>query len=216
MKKEYKLIIFDLDGTLADTSRGILDSHKHTLVAMGKEEPTDKELDGIIGGPLLKTYINRFGFNEEDANTAINIYRKFYATNGVLGVELYDNMAEVLKQLNAKGYKCAVATLKAENLAYVVLANLGIKDEFLIIHGVDSKDTLTKSDLINMCINESGVSKSEAILVGDSYHDMNGAKEVGIDFLAVTYGFGLKKQEEISDPYIVNIVDKPNDLLHIF
>ena len=76
---KYKLIIFDFDGTIADTSLGIIDSHKYTLAAMGKSIPQDEMLRKVIGGNLLKTYIETFGFQEDDARKAVGIYRKRYA-----------------------------------------------------------------------------------------------------------------------------------------
>ena len=63
--------IFDMDGTLADTSLGIINCHKFANVQMGRPEPTNEELDGIIGGPLLKTYINRFSFSENLSMSSI-------------------------------------------------------------------------------------------------------------------------------------------------
>ena len=81
--KKYNLIIFDLDGTLANTSKGILHYHKFTNTTMGRKTPTKKELDGIIGGPLLKTYIERFKFSEDDAKKAVEIYRLEYAKTGI-------------------------------------------------------------------------------------------------------------------------------------
>jgi phosphoglycolate phosphatase len=152
-KNNVKLVIFDMDGTLADTSLGILNCHKYANVSMGRIEPTDEDLAGIIGGPLLKTYIERFKFSEDDAKKAVENYRARYAEKGVFEAELYEGMAETLKELKQKGYKLAVATLKAEVFAKQMLQNMGVADLFDVIHGVDMKDSITKSGLINLCLN---------------------------------------------------------------
>lgn len=62
--RNYELIIFDLDGTLADTSEGIYNAHKYANVQMGREEPSEAEMQDIIGAPLLDTYIGRFGYEK--------------------------------------------------------------------------------------------------------------------------------------------------------
>jgi len=211
--KKYKLIIFDFDGTLADTSEGILNCHKHALVSMGRPMPTNEELAGIIGGQLLKTYIERFKFSEEDAIKAVKIYRDRYAEKGIYEFNFYEGMKETLQSLKAKGYKTAIATLKAERFAKIMVENKGFSDLFDLIHGVDEKDTLTKTDLLDMCISELNVDKSEAILVGDSINDAVGAQKSKIDFLAVTYGFGFKTAEDLKDINPKFIVSQPLEIV---
>ena len=174
-KNNIKLVIFDMDGTLADTSPGILNCHKYANVSMGRIEPTDEDLAGIIGGPLLKTYIERFKFSEDDAKKAVENYRARYAKKGVFE---------------------AVATLKAEVFAKQMLQNMGVADLFDVIHGVDMKDSITKSGLINLCLNELNVEKENTVLVGDSIHDFLGARESNVGFVAAMYGFGFKTEEE--------------------
>ena len=68
----YKLIIFDFDGTIADTSPGIIDSHKFTLESMRKSIPSDNELLKIIGGQLIKIYREVFLFDDISAKDSIS------------------------------------------------------------------------------------------------------------------------------------------------
>lgn len=212
--EKYKLIIFDMDGTLVDTSEGILACHKYANVKMGRPEPTDQELSGIIGGPLLKTYKSRFLFSDEEAVEAVRIYREHYAVYGIKGVKLYEGMKNTLSKLKKSGYKLAVATLKAERFAKTILSDLGINLYFDVVRGVDENDRLSKTDLIELCIKESGVKKIESVLVGDSINDEEGAEIAGIDFIAATYGFGFSENDicsckckfYISSPY--QLVDK--------
>ena len=215
VNKKYKLIIFDLDGTLSDTSEGINKCYKHALVYMGRPEPADSELKNVIGGSLLKTFQDKFGFSEEDALKATTEYRNRYKQKGVYECKLYNGMKDTLQELKARGYMLAVATLKAENLAKIVLSNLGVADLFNLIHGVDSKDTLTKSDLINMCVSELGCEDFESVLVGDSIHDANGAKKSNVDFIAALYGFGFKTTDDLNQVPHVNQINSTLDLLKI-
>lgn len=190
---KYKLIIFDLDGTLADTSPGILECHRFTNAAMGRPIADEGVLYDIIGGPLLTTYKTRFGYSEGEARKAIQIYRTHYAEVGFTGSTLYTGIVECLRGLKEEGCLLAVATLKAERLAKQILHLLEIGAYFDLIHGMDEQDTFSKQDLLRMCMNELQVRPSHTVLIGDSIHDADGAKQAGIDFLGVTYGFGFKK-----------------------
>lgn len=212
--KKYELVIFDLDGTLADTSEGIINAHRYANAQMNRERPEEQELRHIIGASLLDTYIYQFGYQRCEAEKAVRIYRDWYGKYGVKEAELYQNIDELLQILYHKGCKLAVATLKAENLAREVLANLGIDHFFNLIHGVDTKDRLSKCDLINMCISELECEKAASILVGDSMHDMAGAEEAGIDFVGVTYGFGHFAEGQMYENMKMTIAD-PLELLRI-
>ena len=193
--QNMKLVIFDFDGTIADTSAGIIDSHKFTLNKMGKEILSEEELRSVIGGNLLKTYIERFGFSEAEAREAVRIYRERYAEIGIHNAFLYPDFAYMLKTLKNEGYKIGVSTLKAENFAKIMLNELGIEEYFDEVCGMDSKDGLDKAGLILKCCELCNCEINEAILVGDSNNDLIGSKKSGVDFIGVTYGFGFKQDE---------------------
>jgi len=188
-----RLVVFDMDGTLADTSEGIINCHKHAHRVMGREEPEQETLLNIIGGPLLRTYETRFCFSKEDARKAVDAYRERYAQHGIHEAKLYDGIYELLHALKKRGCFLGVATLKAERFAKVMLAEMGVAEMFDIICGVDEKDSRTKAQLISMCMQHTGVCKEETVLVGDSEHDQKGALEAGVGFVGVTYGFGFSK-----------------------
>lgn len=191
-----KLIIFDFDGTIADTSPGILDSHKFALASMGRSIPEESELLKVIGGQLLKTYIDVFEFDEQSAVKAVKIYRDRYANVGINLANPYDGFEDLITQLKNCGYYIGVATLKAERFAKEILAKFNMLDKFDVVCGMDENDSLTKADLIEKCIEFCKVDKSQAILVGDSNNDLKGAEAVGVQFIGVTYGFGFKKNVE--------------------
>ena len=215
IKKNYKLIIFDLDGTIANTSQGIVTCYKYTINKMINLEPTSEELKSIIGIPLIKTFMTKFNFSKNDAIKATTIYRKKYAEKGIYEVKLYNGLKEVLIELKKRGYRLAVATLKADNLAKSLLKNLNISKYFDVIHGVDDKDSLSKSDLIDMCKNDLNINSKETILVGDSISDKNGANLSKVDFIAAKYGFGFKLKEEQEALANTTTISEPLELLNI-
>ena len=99
-----RLIVFDLDGTLADTSPGIINSHKFANLKMGRQVPDDETLAKVIGGPLLETYKKKFSYSDSDAVEAVRIYRERYATHGINEVEIYSEIPELLKELKSRGF----------------------------------------------------------------------------------------------------------------
>lgn len=200
---KYKLVIFDFDGTLADTSEGILDAHRFALTEMGRPAPSDETLRNVIGGHLLNIYIDKFGFAEDDARKAVQIYRDRYADIGIHKVKMYPGIDELLKKLKAGGCITAVATLKAERFAKLMLAEMGIIDLFDYICGMDEDDSNTKTSLIKKCMSCAACSPSESVLIGDSQNDLIGAKEASVNFIGVSYGFGFKDGKD----YGVNMAE---------
>lgn len=211
-QQDTKLVIFDFDGTIADTSGGILDSHRFALAAMGREVPSEAELRGVIGGNLLKIYRERFGFAEPDAREAVRIYRERYADVGIHNAKLYPGFAEMVKELKNKGYKVGVATLKAEIFAKIMLKELGIAVYFDEVCGMDPNDGLDKAGLILKCCELCGCNREEAILVGDSNNDYIGAQQAGVKFIGVTYGFGFMPDET----YDFKTVNSCSELMELF
>lgn len=209
--KKYKLIIFDLDGTLADTSEGIYNAHRHTVEQMGIELHEDS-LAGVIGGELLAIYQTRFGLSAECAREAVDTYRAWYQETGIFQAELYSGMDVLLAALKSQGMKLAVATLKREDFAVKLLKSLGVAQYFDVIYGMDHADTLNKSMLIEKCLRVNNGDKNSTVLVGDSLSDLQGAKNVEIDFLPVTYGFGFQKDSELMQDGICGVATNIEEL----
>ncbi len=192
-----KLIIFDLDGTLLDTSEGIIKCHQYAHEYMGKQPPSESQLRKVIGAPLLDSYLYDFKFSLNDAKTAVEAYRNRYNEKGVLEADIYKGIEDLLKTLSSEGYILMVATLKKEEFAKQMLKNFSISKYFTQIFGVDEKDKKKKIDLLNQCIEASSVDKKEVVLVGDSEYDLEGASACKIDFIGVSYGFGFKNNVDI-------------------
>ncbi len=203
-----RLVLFDFDGTLADTSAGIINSHKYAHKMMKKKIPSDDILYSVIGGPLLQTYINRFGFKDSDAINAVKHYREFYAKEGINEAKLYPGIKELLFSLKHNNILAGIATLKAENFAKIMATNLGISEYFSVIHGIDGNDKSSKSDIIKRCLKDIGINSSDTLMVGDSIHDYNGATEATVHFCGVSYGFGFKENDKANDFKLFSSADE--------
>lgn len=189
----YKNIIFDMDGTLVNTYEGIFNSYQYAITKMGLDFGGDEFVKKVIGTPLKKVFLEEIGLSEEAATEAVKIYRTYYQEKGKKEACLYNGMAEVLKALKERGCKICIATLKKEQFAKEIVEDMGIAEFFDVVYGIDEKDSYTKANLILKCIEYVKGEKKDSILIGDSEYDFLGAKEVGIDFMAVTYGFGFKE-----------------------
>lgn len=189
----YKLIIFDLDGTLLDTSKGVISSVKFTLSDNGKCIPNDNVLKSFIGPPLKESFFNLPDVEEHEVNKLVADFRKKYRSSGIYLAELYDGMLDVLKDLRGMGIQLAIATYKPQDMAITLSAEFAIDGYFADIFGADCEGKKTKSDIIGEIINKYvSYDTRDILMIGDCYSDADAAKLQNISFLGVAYGFEIR------------------------
>lgn len=211
-----KAVIFDLDGTLLNTTEGVLESIGHTVATLGCKKMPREKWTNFIGPPIMRTLIEEFGCTEDEARAGTKIFREYYAKNALLKAFPYDGIFEVCEGLKDMGIRMSVATYKREDYAVRLLEYFGFHRYFYPMHGADENDTLTKKDIVNKCMEEMGFSKKEYLLAGDTSSDAKAAEDVGISFLAVTYGFGYKTEEDVVSRTKIGVAGKPEDILSVF
>ncbi len=193
----YKYVLFDLDGTLTDPYDGITNCVKHTLRTMGFELPDEDDLKKYIGPPLSYSFSVFNNMNEEQTKQAVSIYRAQYAITGMYENRLLDDTLSTLGMLREKGFKIAVATSKLESVAQEVLEYFKLTEYFDVIGGSLDDTRHLKSDVIAYVLDRFGISdKSQAVMVGDRFHDVEGAKACGIDCIGVLCGYGDRNELE--------------------
>lgn len=192
----YKAVIFDLDGTIADTSPGILNSIRYTQQMMGLPEITLEQMYSHVGPPMEESYNRNFGLTGDRLKQAIGFHKEYAISQGYKELVLYDGISELFDKLKSSGIKTAVATLKAHTTTVKIFEHLNMSDKFDVVMGVDSNAPMTKSQLIDKCIQQLNCCKNECVLVGDSVFDAAGAQQSAIDFIAVTYGYGFKNKSD--------------------
>lgn len=207
-----KLIIFDLDGTLMDTSPGILYSYSKAGENLRLTPKAVSEKSCVIGGPLRDGFNTLYHIeNDEQLTEAINEYRRLYSSEGIKLYKLYEGISRLLSELKKAGLHTAVATLKLQNFADEMLKDAGLFPYFDVIKGWDMSDGCTKSVLLKRAMESLGAKPDESVLVGDSRYDLNGAMEAQIAFAGVSYGFGIKQSD--SFPGMKYLAQSPEQLL---
>ena len=96
------LVLFDLDGTITDSSKGIINSILYALDKMGKKEDDIERLRTYIGPSLKDTFQKRYFSNYKDCQQAIIFYREYYAKKGIFENTLYLGILDVLQQIKSK------------------------------------------------------------------------------------------------------------------
>lgn len=200
----YQWYLFDLDGTLTDPKEGITKSFRYALEKMGVESPELTVLEQYIGPPLVKSFQQYF--SEEEAKQAVAYYRERYREIGIFENGVYDGIEDVLKTAKAKGKRLALATSKPQHFAQIIMDHYGLSQYIDVLVGARD-DTQTKADVIRQVFAEAGLdeeSKKQAVMVGDRLHDIEGAKQCGIDSLGVRFGYAKENElEEAGADYIV-------------
>lgn len=213
---KYKMILFDLDGTISDPKIGITKSVQYALQKMDIYESDIDKLECFIGPPLQTSFAEYYDFDERKTKEAINFYRERFKEKGMFENELYEEIPLLLKSLYDQGIILVVATSKPTVFAEQILQYFNISQFFDLIVGSNLDGTRTsKTEIIQYILNKFHNYKlDEFIMIGDRKHDIIGALNTGIDSIGVTYGYGsLEELKEIKPTYIVNNINQLKDTL---
>ncbi|MDO4296627.1 MAG: HAD-IA family hydrolase [bacterium] len=198
LMRDKKYLLFDLDGTLTDPKEGITKSVQHALRYYGIEEPDLERLTPYIGPPLQAGFMEQHGLSERDAEEAVWKYREYFETQGIWENRRYEGILPLLRKLKEKGYVLAMATSKPEKFAKMIAERFEMAPYFTVIAGslYDGGRT-KKAEVIRHARKLLACPPlDECLMIGDRKHDIEGAREVGIDALGVLYGFGDRQELE--------------------
>ncbi len=184
-----QLVIFDLDGTLTDSARGIVSSFRHALNHIGAPVPEGDLATHIVGPPMHET-LRAMGLGES-AEEAIVAYRAAYSARGWAMNSLFDGIGPLLADLRTAGVRLAVATSKAEPTARRILRHFGIEQHFEVIAGASTDGSRgSKVDVLAHALAQLRPLPERLVMVGDRSHDVDGAAAHGIDTVVVGWGYG--------------------------
>ena len=213
---KYKYVLFDLDGTVSASAEGIRMSLEYALDTLNVPKPNLDDYTLYIGPPLIDTFRNLCGLDEETSEKGAAIYRAYYDKEGKYRSKVYPGIKEVVFSLREKGVKTAICTSKQKPVADGVAKLLGITDWFDEIVGSTLDNTIKdKKDLIPYALTKLGGNiesdREQTLMLGDSRFDAIGARLCKVDFIGVSYGYG--SVDEMKEQGAVAIADSPGELL---
>lgn len=207
-------IFFDLDGTLTDSKPGIIHSVQHALNFFHIHVPPE-QLIPFIGPPLRDSFAPFFDNNEARVALAIQKYREYYTVQGIFENNLYDGMADLLRELQRQGYVLCVATSKPEPFARRILEHFQISGFFSLVAGAELHGPRnSKTDVLRYACAQWGIEDMRScLMVGDRKYDVQGAHAVGMACAGVLYGYGSR--EELTEARADYLCETVPDLRHL-
>ncbi|WP_278848379.1 HAD-IA family hydrolase [Megamonas hypermegale] len=193
---KFKYILFDLDGTLIESGKGIMNAVKYALKKYGIDETNKAVLRSFVGPPLNQQFAKCYGFSAEKSLEAVLVFREYYETKGILENEMYTGIDKVLQQLKNQGKYLMVATSKPEKFAHNILAQHDLEKYFDFIGGsLTDGSRITKIQVLDYVLKTNKIENTdEVLMIGDTKFDILGAKNFDLKSMAVTYGYGTEKE----------------------
>ena len=213
----YKYLLFDLDGTLTDPKEGITRSVQHALRHFGIEVSDPDTLTPYIGPPLIPSFMEFHGLTREQAEEALRVYRERFSVVGLFENEVLHGVPEMLRALKEKGRYVAVASSKPEEYVRRILEHFDLLQYFDEVVGASMDEKRSaKKDIIEEALHRMGKSPGdrEILMIGDRKHDVEGAKQCGLDNLGVYTGFAPEGElEEAGATYVFHTIAEMTDFL---
>ena len=189
MKNSKKLIIFDMDGTLVDSSITIVNAinyvrSKLSLAPLDKEVILTKVNDPELNPALFFYETQEFSMEQEEW------FSQYYTDNHERELQLYDGVEELLITLKEKGYLFAIATNAYRGSTLESLEHLNIVDYFSSIACYDDVGRGKPApDMLEKNLKDVKLEAKDAIFIGDSERDLMAANTIGMDYITINWGF---------------------------
>jgi len=184
-----KLILYDLDGTLADTRRDIINGVRYALETLKGPSLTDAEIKDCVGTGLHALIRQAFRTDDEKlADRGAKLYREHYKAHMMDHTHLYAGAAEFLEHFKER--KQAVITNKPNPFSSQILETLGVAHYFIaILAGDNGLPFKPDPAAIYHLMAETGAAKDEVLFVGDSPIDIQAARNAGVEVVTLSHGF---------------------------
>jgi len=209
----FRIVGFDLDGTLLDTSGDLTAAVNHALADAGRPLLTVEQVKPMIGGGgkhmLAQGMAATGGCELEELDRLFKLLLAYYEANIAVETRPFPGAMAVIDRLDAMGVKAAIVTNKHEAMADKVLRELGIRDRFAALIGGDTMGPgLAKPHRapIDEMVRRAG--GGSAAFVGDSIYDIMAAKNAGLPSVAVSFGFLMQPVEELEADAVIDHFDE--------
>ena len=212
----WNTILFDLDGTLTDPAEGITKAVEAALNHYGITVADRAALHKFIGPPLDESFPEFYGFDAARTAEATEVFRAYFDRQGWRENIPYPGVEDMLRDHRAAGKRLLVATSKPEVFALRIMEHFGLAQYFDHICGapMDNQEGAKKAAVIRDALRRAGVEDlSTAVMVGDRRHDIDGARQAGLEAVGVLWGYGDLQELEASHP--VHIVESFDGLKRV-
>lgn len=213
MTSPFTCVLFDLDGTIADSAQGITASLGYMFEQLGLPVPTAEELLLWVGPPILDSFRDRAGMTPVESAQALAIYRDHYLANGAKASPVFPGVPELLRAIHAAGLPLGLATSKPEFPASVILDHANLTQYFRVLAGASIDEIRSaKADIVEEALArfvKIGVDTSRPVLVGDRHHDVDGAAAHGVPTIFAGWGYGIEGEAEGA----IAVAETPADVL---
>lgn len=200
MQKQFDLIIWDWDGTVADSTGMITLSILKAAEQVGLPSLSREKARSIIGLGLRESIQTLYGdIPEKQANDLATQYKANYFASES-DILLFEGAAETIKTLSKRGYKQAVATGKSRRGLNMALAHCDLGRYFHATRTVDECFSKPHPQMIDELMDNLVVMPERTLMIGDTSYDLQMAKNAGIKSIGVTYGAQAASQWDALDP----------------
>lgn len=215
MISKYSAVLFDFDGTVADTGRGIFTSIQYAVEQLGFEPLDNETLRRFIGPPIYDSFKRELGLDNEKSDFAVKKYREKYSESGIYELDLYDGILPLMKTLRENGIKIGIASSKPQNFLIRIVDYLRIGELVDFISAPSADDTpQSKTSLINNAAEALNIAKDKILMVGDRYFDINGANGAGVESVGVTFGYGSEEElKKAGATYIAGCAEEIRNII---
>lgn len=206
----FELVVFDWDGTLADSTSRIIKSMQAAFAGLGLPKPSAEQIRDIIGLNLHIAIQTLAGHLSPRRQRAIaDGYRGTYAQIAS-STHLFDGVSETLHALSATGYRLAIATGKGRTGLDRALTEQGLSDFFEATRCADECRSKPDPQMLHELMDATGVQPERTLMVGDTTHDLMMARNARVSAACVTYGAHDRQTLGACDP--VFVLDRITDL----
>lgn len=212
---KYKAVIFDMDGTILNTLEDLKNATNYSLRQFGMPERSLEEVRMFVGNGIRKLVERAVpaGTPKEKIDQVLDVFLEYYEIHSADNTSPYPGILELVEKLKKSGIKTAVSTNKADVPAQELGREYfnGIFD--LIVGQQDGLKVKPAPDSVNKILSILDIQKKDAIYIGDSDVDVQTAKNSGLDFIGVSWGF--RGREFLEKNGAKNIVDNANEILDL-
>jgi phosphoglycolate phosphatase len=187
-RRRYRLLVFDWDGTLADSTAIIAAAIQAACRDVGEPVPDDVAARFVIGLGLAEALAHVAPALPVERHPELSSRYRHYFLSRDPEIPLFDGVRELLAELQAKGFMLAVATGKTRVGLDRALAGNALLEQFHATRCADESRPKPHPDMLLHLMEKLGISPGETLMIGDTTHDLELARAAGVDAVAVAYG----------------------------